>query len=172
MIKNINKSKIIIKNVFHGSKNEFKFFDDAYLGIANGTGYIKGHWFAKSSNIKDSEKAARHFARNNNPYFIYNVTIEVDEISICNVYDKLFDKLDKENIKNIKNNYKIIDEDTTIREFIQNNEEANEILINMNLLVICGWEPDNGLVEEYISVLTTKKNNCKININYMNRDNK
>jgi hypothetical protein len=163
--------KTYLENLLHGSQNKFDEFNDNYLGTANGTGYIKAHWFIKDSDINNGEKGARLFAQNiagiGNQYYIYTITLEVNENSIYSINDVLSRIITKNEFDNLLTRYpKYLNQNTTIHEFICiSDSKSYEDLINLNILVLTDWSPDNGRAEEYISVLTTKTTCCKIIIN-------
>lgn len=163
------KNKKYLENLIHGSRNKFDKFDDNYLGTANGTGNIKAHWFIQNSDTNNEKKAAEQFAKGITGlnYYIYTITLEVDENSIYSINDVLSNILTKNEFDNLLKKYpRYLNRDTTILEFISfSDSKSYEELINLNILVLTEWTPDNCKVQEYISVLTTKRNNCKIYIN-------
>ena len=146
---------ITLKNLYHGTDKYFDHFDDSYLGRGSGTGYIKAHWFTNGG--AKSEKAARLFAEQrgiSKKHYIYNVQINVNKNSIVHSYDKLDKKLTKNQIDILKSKSIDFRSDMTFESFIQSNDNAYNLLININIVVIIGWTPDNGLCHEYISLLT------------------
>jgi hypothetical protein len=149
----------LIKNLYHGTNKDFKFFDDSYLGKGLGTGYIKAHWFA----VSDSDKAAELYAKQLDiqNYYIYQVSIDIKKESIVSSRDLISCKLDMALLE--ENNCKVFN-NMSFEELINENEKIiYDLLISMNILVIRDWIPDNGLCKEYIAVLTTSKSNlCSI----------
>jgi len=149
---------IRLNNLYHGTDKHFDHFDDSYLGRGSGTGYIKAHWFANGGT--KSERAARLFAEQRGigkKHYIYKVHIDVNKNSIVRSYDKLDEKLTKNQIDILKSKSIDFRSDMTFESFIQSNDNAYNLLINIDIVVITGWTPDNGLCNEYISLLTATR---------------
>jgi len=153
-----------IENLYHGTNKKFNEFNDEFLGHASGTGYIKGHWFAHKG--RNPEKAAFQYAKKlGQDNYVYLVSIHVKKESVVSSVDLINNKLNESQIEFLKKKELKLNKNMTFQELISDNESTiRDFLIGFDILVICNWQPDNGLCEEYISVLTTKNSFCNVKI--------
>jgi len=156
---------MIIDNLFHGTDKEFSSFKDDFLGTGAGEGYIKAHWFIKGDDLTKAERGAQLYAQNfgfDKNHYIYKIRLDIDDSSVVSTHDVLFKKINEKQKNLLTNSH--VNGMTTVEDFITSNNNAYELLVKMNIIVITGWTPDNGMCDEYISVLTANSFSCSINI--------
>jgi len=155
-----------INNLYHGTNQSFKSFDDKFLGKAAGIGNIKAHWFA--SDGRNPTKAAKQYGEklDKNNVYIYKVFVEVKSKCVVNSDDRIYDQLDTSQKSYLRKNKTRLSKRMTFQELINENEESVwNTLISIDILVIRNWTPDNSFCREYLAVLTTsKKDLCLIEI--------
>ncbi|WP_457747333.1 hypothetical protein [Sulfurimonas sp.] len=157
---------VIIDDLYHGTDKYFSNFVDKHLGTGSGTGYIKAHWFAKGGD--KVQRAAKLFAEQrgiNKKHYIYKTQLKIKKDSIVRSYDDLDKKLNLSQIETLESKSSNFQKNMTFEDFIHSNDNAYNLLIDIDIVVITGWTPDNGLCDEYIALLTATKNDlCTIKI--------
>jgi len=94
------------------------------------------------------------------------VSLEIEPNAVVKSVDNMYDKLNEDQIVFLKDASSKINNYMTFENFIQENENANILLINIGIVVITMWPSDNGQCAEYISVLTSERPDlCSINLN-------